>query len=87
MLLLFSCLSVATAEPRRILFLHSLGPDFSPYNNYISKLRMELARQSAEPMDIYETSLSTARLLKVLVKSLMPNTSKLSLPAGDLTWY
>src|SRR5467141_3134232 len=59
--LLFATLAPASAEPRRVLFLHSFGPNFSPYNDYVAKLREDLIRQATEPMDIYEVSLATAR--------------------------
>lgn len=61
MLLFFATLAAASAEPKRVLLLHSFGPNFSPYNDYVVKLREDLARQSPEPMDIYEVSLAIAR--------------------------
>jgi signal transduction histidine kinase len=61
MLLFFATLAAASAEPRRVLLLHSFGPNFSPYSEYVAKLREDLARQSPERMDIYEVSLATAR--------------------------
>jgi signal transduction histidine kinase/ABC-type uncharacterized transport system substrate-binding protein len=60
-LLFFATLAAASAEPKRVLLLHSFGPNFSPYNEYVVKLREDLARRSPEPMDIYEASLATAR--------------------------
>jgi signal transduction histidine kinase len=60
-LLFFATLATATAEPKRVLLLHSFGPNFSPYSEYVAKLRQDLARQSREPMDIYEVALATAR--------------------------
>jgi len=59
--LLFAMAAAAAAEPRRVLFLHSFGRDFSPYSEFAAKLRAELARQSPEPIDIYQASLLTAR--------------------------
>ena len=53
--------AMATAEPKRVLLLHSFGPNFSPYSEYVAKLRRDLARESREPMDIYEVALATAR--------------------------
>jgi signal transduction histidine kinase len=61
MLLFFATLAAASAEPRRVLLLHSFGSNFSPYSEYVAKLREDLARQSPERMDIYEVSLATAR--------------------------
>lgn len=51
----------AFSEPRRVLLLHSFGPEFSPWNEYARLLREELRRQSKEPVDIFEASLATAR--------------------------
>jgi signal transduction histidine kinase len=61
MLLFFATLATATAEPKRVLLLHSFGPNFSPYSEYVAKLRQDLARESREPMDVYEVALATAR--------------------------
>lgn len=60
-LLFFATLATATAEPKRVLLLHSFGPNFSPYREYVAKLRQDLVRQSQQPMDIYEVALATAR--------------------------
>jgi signal transduction histidine kinase len=60
-LLFLATLAAASAEPRRVLLLHSFGSNFSPYNDYVVKLREDLARQSSEPMDVYEVSLAIAR--------------------------
>src|SRR5262245_38181648 len=60
-LLFFATLATAAAEPKRVLLLHSFGPNFSPYSEYVTKLRQDLTRQSPEPMDIYEVALATAR--------------------------
>jgi signal transduction histidine kinase len=51
----------ALAEPRRILLLHSFGPEFAPWNEHARLLREELRRQSKEPVDLFEASLATAR--------------------------
>jgi signal transduction histidine kinase len=61
LLLLLCTVATAKAEPRRVLFLHSFGPNFSPYRHYIPKLRAELRRHSSDPIDEYEASLATAR--------------------------
>src|SRR5262245_54548270 len=60
-LVFFATLATATAAPKRVLLLHSFGPAFSPYSDYVAKLRQDLARQSREPLDIYEIALATAR--------------------------
>lgn len=48
-------------QPKRVLFLHSLGPHFSPFNTFAGEMRARLAREAVEPLDIYEASLETAR--------------------------
>jgi signal transduction histidine kinase len=59
--LLFAAASSATAEPKRVLLLHSFGREFAPWNEYATKIRAELDRQSLEPIDLYEASLTSAR--------------------------
>jgi signal transduction histidine kinase len=60
-LLFFAMVSVAIAEPKRVLLLHSFGRDFAPWNEYARSIREELIRQSPEPIDLFEASLATAR--------------------------
>jgi signal transduction histidine kinase len=59
--LLFAMTGAAFSEPKRVLFLHSFGPDFAPWNEYARSIREELGRQSPDPIDIFEASLATAR--------------------------
>lgn len=62
--LAFACLLTgsAAAEPaKRVLFLHSYGPHFSPFNAFTREMREDLVRRAPRPLDIYETSLETAR--------------------------
>ncbi len=59
--LLFAMTGAAFSEPKRVLFLHSFGRDFAPWNEYARTIREELGRQSPEPIDIFEASLATAR--------------------------
>ncbi len=58
--LLFALTGEAYSEPKRVLLLHSFGPEFSPWNEYARILREELRRQSKDPVDIFEASLATA---------------------------
>jgi hypothetical protein len=46
----------ATAEPKRLLLLHSMG--LSPWELFTQRIREELARQYQEPLDLYEASLA-----------------------------
>jgi len=48
------------AKPKRVLLLHSFGPDFAPWNAYSKIIRAELARQWPGALDIYDASLATA---------------------------
>src|SRR5215208_5055131 len=50
-----------TAEPRRVLLLHSFGPHFAPWNQIAARLREELIKQSPDPIDLYEASLQFGR--------------------------
>ena len=49
------------AQPKKILFLHSYGPNFQPWATWSREIRSELNRQSPWPLDIQEYSLVTAR--------------------------
>jgi signal transduction histidine kinase len=60
-LLMLAALGPATAEPKRVLLLHSLGRDFAPFADVSGRFREELIRQSTDPVDYYEISLETAR--------------------------
>jgi len=59
--LTLAALGRATAEPSRVLFLHSFGREFSPWNEFARSIRAELVRQSSRPLDIYDAFLATAR--------------------------
>src|SRR5262252_3181505 len=61
--LLFSAmLEPAFAAPRRVLLLHSYGPNFAPWSAVSARFREELIKQSPLAIDLYEASLDTARL-------------------------
>ena len=62
-LLLVAMVSAATAEPKRVLFLHSFGRDFSPWAQFASSFRTELDRQSksTEAVEYFDASLMTER--------------------------
>ena len=49
------------AQPKKILFLHSYGPNFEPGATWSREIRSELNRQSPWPLDIQEQSLVTAQ--------------------------
>jgi signal transduction histidine kinase len=51
----------ASRQPRRILILHSFGPNFQPWSAWSREIGRELNRQSPWPLDIQEQSLITAR--------------------------
>lgn len=51
----------AFCQSKRVLIVHSIGRDFSPWDDYARKIREELKLQSKVPIDIFEASLSTAR--------------------------
>jgi signal transduction histidine kinase len=60
-ILLLAMTGAAFYEPKRVMLLHSFGRDFAPWNEYARTIGEELARQSKEPVDIFEASLATAR--------------------------
>ena len=53
--------AASAAEPKRVMLLHSFGPDVKPWSDYARDIRAELRRQSPWPLDLYEHSLVTAR--------------------------
>jgi signal transduction histidine kinase len=59
--LMFATVGVSAAEPRRVLLLHSFGPDYSPWGETAASFRTELFKQSPDPIDLYEASVFTAR--------------------------
>ena len=64
--LVFSASVAHGAEPRRVLLLHSFGPDYSPWGETATSFRAELFKQSQQPIDLYEASVFTARFEKPL---------------------
>jgi signal transduction histidine kinase len=59
--LLLAMTGEAFSEPKRVLLLNSFGRDFAPWSEYARTFREELTRQSPDPIDLYDTSLATAR--------------------------
>ncbi|HEY2531198.1 MAG TPA: ATP-binding protein [Xanthobacteraceae bacterium] len=59
--LIFGAVSPAAAEPKRVLLLHSFGPQFVPWVFIAGQLREELFKQSPDKIDLYEASLEGAR--------------------------
>lgn len=60
--ILFALVSTAaTAQTRRVLLLHSYGPQFVPWTYYAARFREELFKQSPEKIDLYEASLESGR--------------------------
>jgi signal transduction histidine kinase len=57
----FACSTGLAAEPKRVMILHSFGPDVKPWSDYARAIRAELGRQSPWPLELYEHSLVTAR--------------------------
>src|ERR1700750_1404269 len=62
MLLIFAATGpAAAAEPKRVLLLHSFGPQFVPWVFFAGQFREELFKQSPDKIDLYEASLEGAR--------------------------
>jgi hypothetical protein len=51
------------AEPRRVLLIHAFGHAYSPWSDMAGSFRAELIKKSPEPVDLYEVSLDTARVV------------------------
>jgi signal transduction histidine kinase len=61
LLLPSTCPSAAEPQPKRIMVLHSFGPNFKPWSEYEKSIRAELEQRSPWPLDITEHSLVAAR--------------------------
>jgi signal transduction histidine kinase len=59
--LLLTTTGAAFSQPKRVLIIHPFGREFVPWSEYGKGFRDELLRQSPEGIDLYETSLATAR--------------------------
>src|ERR1700741_1432064 len=59
--MVLAAIDIAAAQPKRILVLHSFGPNFGPWNAISARLREELRKQSSSPLDFYENSLQGER--------------------------
>jgi hypothetical protein len=55
--LIFAAISPAAAEPKRVLLLHSFGPQFVPWVFMAAEFREQLFKQSSDKIDLYEASL------------------------------
>jgi signal transduction histidine kinase len=56
-----ACPAAPAPEPRRVLLLHSFGPQFAPWSMISAGLREQLNERSPYPIDLYEASLQTER--------------------------
>jgi len=61
MLLIFAAFSPAAADPKRVLLLHSFGPQFAPWVFFTGQFREELFKRSPDKIDLYEASLEGSR--------------------------
>jgi signal transduction histidine kinase len=64
-ILSLAALGTASAEPRRVLLLHSFGPQFVPWTYFSGQFREALIKQSPNAIDLYEASLESARFAKL----------------------
>jgi len=60
-----TALETASAEPRRVLLLHSFGPQFVPWTYFSGQFREALIKQSPNGIDLYEASLESARFAQL----------------------
>jgi len=60
-LLAFAAGNATAAEPKRVLLLHSFGPNFQAEDIFADYLRTDLAEKSPYPLDPYEVLLEIAR--------------------------
>ena len=60
-MLIFAAIRPAAAEPKRVLLLHSFGPQFVPWVFFAGQFREELFKRSPYKIDLYEASLEGSR--------------------------
>jgi signal transduction histidine kinase len=60
-MLIFAAISPASAEPKRVLLLHSFGTQFVPWVFFAGQFREELFKRSPDKIDLYEASLEGSR--------------------------
>jgi signal transduction histidine kinase len=59
--LALAAINPAAAEPKRVLLLHSFGPQFVPWVFFAAQFRERLFRQMPGEIDLYEASLEGSR--------------------------
>src|SRR5436190_153300 len=57
LILVLAPFRAASAEPRRVLLLHSFGREAGPFDAFATKFRADLERQSQDPLEFYEVTL------------------------------
>jgi hypothetical protein len=62
MALVFGLAGPALAEPKRVLLLHSFGPQFVPWVFMAAEFREQLFKQSTDKIDLYEASSTIWRI-------------------------
>jgi signal transduction histidine kinase len=53
--------SADAAQPKRVLLIHSFGPEFAPYSYFSNLFRTDLGQQLQGKVDFYEVSVESAR--------------------------
>jgi PAS domain S-box-containing protein len=75
-LLVFASLRAGGGETKRVLLLHSFGPELAPYNAVSRSFHAELARHPGAPVDFHEAaSLLTTNGTFVAVEGRLPARS------------
>src|SRR4051812_1020558 len=62
LLAFFACVETQSAEPKRVMLLHSFGRDFKPFSDYSRNIREQLERQAPWPLDLMDQLLASARV-------------------------
>jgi signal transduction histidine kinase len=60
LILVLASFSAASAEPRRVLLLHSFSREVGPFDTFVAGFRAALERQSRDPVEFYDVSLEPA---------------------------
>ena len=76
--------TVSAAEPRRVLIVHALLTTDLPWSDMAGSFRNELIKDSKEPIDLYEVSLTQRAFKTPKTKLHLWNISGHFLPIASL---
>src|SRR5580704_9966433 len=61
MVVLYAPFGATAVKPKQVLLLHSFGREFAPYNVIAAAFRSELAKDSGEPIAVYDATMDAGQ--------------------------